>query len=59
MIYSLVTCTLAIQFKDTFVKHFSLYQFGVVMLNRCEIMVHGVKIMLDLHSEWVVLQVDV
>jgi hypothetical protein len=30
------------------------------MLSGCEIMVHGVKIMLDLHPEWVVvLQVDV
>jgi hypothetical protein len=26
---------------------------------KCKIVVHGVKAMLDLHSEWVVLQVDV
>jgi hypothetical protein len=29
------------------------------MLNGCETMFHEVKAMLDLHSEWVVLQVDV
>jgi len=29
------------------------------MFNKCEIIVHGVKAMLDLHLEWVVLQLDV
>jgi hypothetical protein len=29
------------------------------MSGKCETMIHGVKIMLDLHLEWVVLQVDV
>jgi hypothetical protein len=54
-IYGLVACTLVIQFKDTFAKHFSPHQFGVAMSNKCKTMVHGVKIMLDLHLEWVVL----
>jgi hypothetical protein len=48
-----------IQFKDTFVEHFNPHQFGVATLGGCEIMVHGVKIMLDLHLKWVVLWVDV
>ncbi len=59
MIYWLVACTLVIIFKDTFVEHFSPHDFGVAMLGRCEIMVHGVRAMLDLHLEWVVLHVDV
>jgi hypothetical protein len=59
VIYQLVTRTLAIQFKDTFVKHFTPHQFGVATLSRCETVVHGIRAMLDLHLEWVVLQVDV
>jgi hypothetical protein len=49
VIYQLVICTLAIQFNDTFVKHFSPHQFRVATFGECEIMVNGVKVMLDLH----------
>ncbi len=59
VIYRLITRTLAIQFKDTFAKHFNSHQFGVVTSSGCKIMVHGVKVMLDLHLDWVVLYVDV
>jgi hypothetical protein len=59
VIYWLIAHTLAIQFKDTFTKHFNPHQFKVAMLRKCETMVHVVKTMLDLHLEWVVLQVDV
>ncbi len=55
VIYQLVVCTLAIQFKDIFAEHFRPHQFGVAMLGGCKIMVHGVRVMLDLHPEWVVL----
>ncbi len=40
-------------------KHFSLHQVGVMIRDGCETMVHGVQMMLDLHPNWVVLQVDV
>jgi hypothetical protein len=55
VIYWLISYTLTIQFKDAFVKHFSQHKFGVATLGKCEIIDHGVKIMLDLHPEWVVL----
>jgi putative Ca2+/H+ antiporter (TMEM165/GDT1 family) len=55
VIYQLIAHTLAIQFKDTFAEHFSPHQFGVAMSSGCEIMVRGVRVMLDLHPEWVVL----
>jgi hypothetical protein len=29
------------------------------MSSKCKTMVHGVRVVLDLHSKWVVLQVDV
>ncbi len=54
--YCLVVCTLAIQFRDTFTIHFGPHQFGVAIHSKCEI--HDVRAMLDLHPNWVVLQVD-
>jgi hypothetical protein len=55
----LIAHTLIIQFKDTFAEHFSPHWFGVATLGMCETMVHGVRPILNLHLEWVVLQVDV
>jgi len=55
VIYRLIARTLAIQFKDTFVKHFNSHQFEVAIASRCAIVVHGVRVMLDLHPKWVVL----
>jgi hypothetical protein len=57
--YHLVAYTLAIQFRNIFVNHFSSHQFGVVTYGECEIVVHNVQAMLDLHPHWVVLHVDV
>jgi len=44
----LIAYTLAIQFRDTFIEHFSLHQFGVMICGRCETVVHGVRAMLNL-----------
>jgi hypothetical protein len=57
--YHLVAHILAIQFKDILADHFNPHQFGVATYGGCEIMVHDVQAMLDLHPHWVVLQVDV
>ncbi len=46
--YCLVTHILTIQFRDIFMEHFSPHQFGVMTHGGCEIMVHGVRAMLDL-----------
>ncbi len=48
VICQLVVRTLA-QFKNTFAKHSSAHQFTETTSSECETMVHGVKIMLDLH----------
>jgi hypothetical protein len=37
------------------VEHFSPHQFSVMPHGRCEIMVHGVLTMLNLHPDWVVI----
>ncbi len=44
---------------DTFVKHFIPHQFRVAMSSDYKTMVHGVRVMLDVHLKWVVLEVDV
>ncbi len=38
--YHLVAHILAIQFGNILMKHFSLHQFGVMTLGKCEIVVH-------------------
>ncbi len=57
--YRLVARTLAIQFRDTFVEHFSLHQFSVTTHGECETVVHDVQTMLHSHPNLVVLHVDV
>jgi hypothetical protein len=42
-----------------FAKHFSPQQFGVAPQGRCEMVVHEVCVMLDLHIDWVVLQMNI
>ncbi len=55
MTYCLVARILAIQFKNISGEHFSFHQFGVTICDGCEIVVHGVQTVLDLHLNWVVL----
>ncbi len=38
---------------------FVAYQFGMVVRDGCEAMVHYIRGVLDVHLNWVVLQVDV
>jgi hypothetical protein len=49
--YCLVACTLAIYFRDIFTKHFSPDKFDVAIHGRCEIMVHNVRAILNLHPD--------
>jgi hypothetical protein len=49
--YRLVARTLAIQFGDIFAKHFNPNQFGVATCGKCEIVVHNIQIMLNLHLD--------
>ncbi len=50
-LYHLVAHTLTFQFRDTFNEHFSPHYFGVTIRGGCEIVVHGVQMMLDLHLD--------
>lgn len=46
-------------FMSAVSSHLSPYQFGVMVKGGCEAMVHGIRIILYAHFDWVVLQVDI
>ncbi|KAL2608417.1 hypothetical protein R1flu_026990 [Riccia fluitans] len=59
ILYRLVARTLGFQFQEALADHFSPLQFGVAMRGGCETIIHGLRATLDLHPDWVVLQVDI
>ncbi|KAL2612792.1 hypothetical protein R1flu_024484 [Riccia fluitans] len=59
VLYRLVARTLGFQFREALADHFSPLQFGVATRGGCETIIHGLRATLDLHPDWVVLQVDI
>ncbi|KAL2635415.1 hypothetical protein R1flu_006894 [Riccia fluitans] len=59
VLYRLVARTLGFQFREALADHFSPLQFGVATRGGCETIIHGLCATLDLHPDWVVLQVDI
>jgi hypothetical protein len=57
--YQLVNNTLCFQLHDVFSSHMSPRQFGMAARGKCEVVVHDIRVALDVHLDWVVLQVDV
>ncbi len=51
ILYWLVSRTLCLQFCDTFFIHLSLHQFGVVVKGPCEVVIHNIRITLDVHID--------
>jgi hypothetical protein len=58
-IVSITSRFLCFKFHDAFTTHFSSHQFKVTMKGGCETVIHGIRCTLDLHLNWVVLQLDV
>ncbi len=58
-LYRFTSHILCIQFYEIFATHFSPHQFWVVIKNVCETIIHNIKCTLELHPNWVILQVDV
>ncbi|KAL2653717.1 hypothetical protein R1flu_021845 [Riccia fluitans] len=58
-LYRLVARSLSLHFRATFSDHFEPWQFGVATHGGCETIVHGLRATLDLHPDWVVLQLDI
>jgi hypothetical protein len=58
MLYQFTSCTLCIQFCETFTTNFSLHQFRVATKSGCATIIHNIGCTLDLHLDWVVFQPD-
>jgi hypothetical protein len=58
-LYRFTSHFLCLQFRDAFVTHFYANQFEVAIKGGCEIIIHGIICTLDLHPNWVVLQLNV
>jgi hypothetical protein len=57
-LYRLISRALCLQFHETFTTHFPPHQFGVVIKGGYETIFHNIKCNLDLHLDWVVLELD-
>ncbi|KAL2611673.1 hypothetical protein R1flu_023365 [Riccia fluitans] len=57
--YRLVARTFGFQFREALADHFSPLQFDVATHGGCKTIIHGLRAILDLHPDWVVLQVDI
>jgi hypothetical protein len=55
--YCLVNRALYLQFHDAFSLHLSPHQFNVVIKGGCEVVVHGIRIVLNVHIDWAMFQV--
>ncbi|KAL2630234.1 hypothetical protein R1flu_014920 [Riccia fluitans] len=58
-LYRLIARSLGFQFRETLVDHFSPLQFGMATCGGCKTIIHGLRATLDLHPDWVFLQVDI
>ena len=57
--YRLVSQTLCAQLRSHFENLLSPHQYGVGVRGGCEMVVHGLRAVLDLHPDWIVFQVDI
>ncbi len=53
----MVNRTLYFEFRD--VTHLTPHKFGVAIKGGCEAMVHNMRTNLNIHLDWVVLQIDI
>jgi len=58
-LYQFINYTLCFQFYDAFATLISPHQFRVAIKGGCETVIHDIRCTLDLHPDWVVLQLDV
>jgi hypothetical protein len=53
--YRLICKVLCFQFDEVFFSHLSLHQFGMTIKSGCEVVVYSIQVVLNIHSDWVVL----
>jgi hypothetical protein len=54
-LYRLTSRILLLQFCGALATHFSPHQFIIATEGECEVVIHGIKCILDLHLNWVVI----
>ncbi len=59
MFLQLINCSIVIQLRGPFQEHLSPHQFGVLTFGNYEAIPFGIRTLLDLHPDWVMMQVDI
>jgi hypothetical protein len=59
MFLQLISWFIILQLWGSFQEHLSPHQFGVSTPKGCETILFGIKTLLDLHPNWIVMQIDV
>jgi hypothetical protein len=57
--FQLICRSIILYFRRLFLEHLSPHQFKVSNPKGCETILFGIKTLLDLHLDWVMMQVDV
>jgi hypothetical protein len=57
--FRLINCSIILQFQGSFQKHLSPHQFKVLTPRGYETIPFGIRALLDLHPDWVLMQVNV
>jgi len=55
----LIRNSIVLHFRSLFKEHLSPHQFGISTFKGCETIPFGIKILLDLHLAWIMMQVNV
>jgi hypothetical protein len=59
VVLRLINDSIVLQFQNMFQKHLSRHQFGISTFRGCETIRFGIRIFLDLHLTWIMMQVDI
>jgi hypothetical protein len=57
--FQFINYSIVVQLQRSFQKHLSPHKFGVPTHGGCETILFGIKALLDLHLDWILMQVDV
>jgi hypothetical protein len=58
-LYRFISRALCFQFHEAFATHFCPHQFGVEIKGGYEAVIHDIRCTLDLHLDWIVIQLDI
>jgi len=58
-VFLFISCSIVLQLQGSLQKHLSPHQFGVSNLGGYETIFFGIITLLNLHLDWILMQVDV